>query len=392
MASVYDLIFGTLAQGNAGQAFALRDQRRRDAANEERRSRADRIDEALAQARLDALTFDLNQRKQGGRLADTLFPEVGPPADDSTARNAIGRTLLQGGDLGGAAKLFDGGGGQPDSPFGKLNPADYTPESLAAFARSGFRDYPALVPREGGGPEYRQVQGVDASGNPITQLIDTNTLPPGSGTVDNPVGITFRRGAPKPLPEAAQGDLSGALDALRALDTIEGGIGESGVVEGRVSKGQAALGFNERAIDFETARNNLKLAAQSLIKGIPSNFDVQTVINTLPDLTLPESVNRSRLEFTRQVTADLIRGKIAFYKGTGYNIPPLLVQRASALGVNVDDVAPVDVNESGQPTTDPFIYAQLRTAQEGEVVTIGGRNYRVVTPDPGGNPDLELVR
>jgi hypothetical protein len=219
----------------------------------------------------------------------------------------------------------------------------------------------------GSGPRWnpvRSVQGVDPeTGLPITQILDTSRG--GIGGVDAPTGITVQKSAFKPLPKDAQEGLSQALDAFKALEMMESGISESGRVEGLLSKGQAMVGMNQKAIEFETARANMKLAAQALIKGIPSNFDVETVINTLPDLGLPETVNRSRIDFSRELLENMVRRTVAFYKGTGHKIPGLVLREAHRYGVPLSDVSAW----SGTPgDDDPF-------GDLGQVVETDGKRY-----------------
>lgn len=165
--------------------------------------------------------------------------------------------------------------------------------------------------------------------------------------------------------------LSQAQQAARALKDIEKGIGETGVIEGRISKGQAALGFNKKAIDFETARNNLKLAAQAMIKGIPSNFDVQTVIDTLPDLTQAESVNRSRAKFTRQSLKDLTEGTIGYYKTLGFAIPEFAEDFARGLGVDPAKVQPWDGK------SDPFAKLIQRQTKPAQILKFDAQGNRI---------------
>lgn len=144
------------------------------------------------------------------------------------------------------------------------------------------------------------------------------------------------------LPAGPQDALTGALNMYRALDTIEQNISESGIGEGLVSKGQAALGFNDKAIAFDTAVNNLKVQAQAIIKGIPSNFDVQTFIATIPTLTAAEKTNKERIKQTRASVDQVVRDTISYYKGMRYNVPDYIVAAARQRGIDVGNVRPWD--------------------------------------------------
>lgn len=158
------------------------------------------------------------------------------------------------------------------------------------------------------------VQGVGPDGMP--QLY----MPSNTGQM-LPTGIQPPKPKPKALSPKVQEDLAGAQQMLMALDAIERNIDQSGLVQGLVSKGQAKLGMNQKAIEFETAKNNLKVLAQSLIKGVPSNMDIQTFIATLPDITAAEPVNYERLRFTKDSVRTLINDTINFYESQGQEIP-----------------------------------------------------------------------
>lgn len=142
------------------------------------------------------------------------------------------------------------------------------------------------------------------------------------------------------LPTAIQEDLNGAFDALRNLKVMDSSLSETGRFQGLISKGQVFFGANQKAIDFETARNNMKLAAQAIIKGIPSNFDVSTVIDTLPAMTLPENVNKSRVQESNKKLSNLIKNVIAYYKGTNTVIPKPIIEQARQYGINIDVISP----------------------------------------------------
>ena len=91
-----------------------------------------------------------------------------------------------------------------------------------------------------------------------------------------------------------------------------------------------------------------------MIKGIPSNFDVQTVLNTIPDLGLPSEVNKSRADFVDDVFKDLLKRAVGFYKGKGYDIPSEIITTATRLGVDFKSIKPIAEGE------DPFDGVQTK--------------------------------
>ena len=141
----------------------------------------------------------------------------------------------------------------------------------------------------------------------------------------------------QPIPETAQQDFTNSFAALDMLDTMEKTNHVTGW-NGALSWLESKAGFNKDAIDFEVAKNQFKLMAQSLIKGTPSNFDVETVIATLPSLFSTEAKNTARINQSRKLFKQLISDKIGYYKGTNKQIPPNIVNRAAELGIDVQNV------------------------------------------------------
>ena len=167
----------------------------------------------------------------------------------------------------------------------------------------------------------------------------------------------------KALPAEAQQSITSSVASLAALDTITKNIGKSGLFEGRVSQLGAWLGLDKKAIDFQTARDNLKVQAQAIIKGIPSNFDVETFIETLPDITKPQATNQSRAEFTRAVLKQLIADTISYYKYSGHRIPENIVTRAKQAGIDPDRIEPYNAVGSATAKSEALMAAgtQSRT-------------------------------
>ena len=117
----------------------------------------------------------------------------------------------------------------------------------------------------------------------------------------------------KPPPTEIQETISGALSTLNQLNIMESYISETGRVKGLWSKAGAWAGTNEDAIKFEAARNQYILSAQSIIKGIPSNYDVSTLKDTAAALWLPQETNRQRIKLSREITKNLLFNSVAFF-------------------------------------------------------------------------------
>ena len=150
---------------------------------------------------------------------------------------------------------------------------------------------------------------------------------------------------PKTSPQLPAQQLEGisqGINALKQLTVMERNISASGIGTGLLRKGTAALGVDPKAQQFEAAKKQMKLAAQAMIKGIPSNFDVQTVIDTLPDLSSAESNNKIRIELARDITKTILKNAIGYYLYNRVAIPPFMLQQAKALGVDMQNVRPWD--------------------------------------------------
>lgn len=138
----------------------------------------------------------------------------------------------------------------------------------------------------------------------------------------------------RPLPRDVQDDLTSSLGMKRSLDQIAAGLHKSGRITGNIEKAKIWAGIaSKEGMDFDTAQKNFRVAAQALIKGIPSNFDVQTFINTLPDLGLPEQTNTARYSFALETLKELVATKISYYKGLQYQIPDETMALAADLGI-----------------------------------------------------------
>ena len=178
----------------------------------------------------------------------------------------------------------------------------------------------------------------------------------------------------KALPEKAQNEFESGLRTLNSLKAMRDGLSKTGIIEGRWQKLKIAVGAGDpEAINFQTAVDNFRVDAQSLIKGIPSDFDVRTFINTLPDLKLPENVNDARMKWHEKNIHLLLALKIGYYKNLGYKVPPEIADIAAGYGVNVNDIKSLTAAEVKQKTGELKIDAIKNTASETK--TVRGKIY-----------------
>ena len=113
--------------------------------------------------------------------------------------------------------------------------------------------------------------------------------------------------------------IDGFKDLKMMADNYDVGIPFGGPIVRLASK----LGLNERATEFLTGKNGtLVTATSALIKGIPSDFDVQNLLNTLPGEGEGDLVNFARVKRLERVYSDIIKNYLAFYGGINYRVPP----------------------------------------------------------------------
>ncbi len=188
------------------------------------------------------------------------------------------------------------------------------------------------------------------TGQPLTYL-----TPHASAVQGRPgAAAVFPREAPKPLPQEAQTSMTGAVKIHRQLDIMEQNLKATGGLKGglgMVQSSKYSMGLlgspNKKLNEFLVARNSAMHEAQAVIKGVPTEFDIARFESTMPDPRLSPTVNRERLKTARQMADDLMLDKIAYFKGTGNQIPEHVARWAKDRGLNVDQIRPWD--QSGDP-------------------------------------------
>ena len=124
---------------------------------------------------------------------------------------------------------------------------------------------------------------------------------------------------PPNVVESVISAFDGFKDLKLMADNYDVGIPYGGWLVGITSK----LNLNPRATEFLTGKNGtLVTSTSALIKGIPSDFDVQNLLNTLPSEGEGDAVNFARVKRLERVYSDIIKNYLSFYGGINYRIPP----------------------------------------------------------------------
>jgi hypothetical protein len=180
--------------------------------------------------------------------------------------------------------------------------------------------------------------------NPRTNKFELTPIP-GGGEIGPKV--------PGPLPTAVQDNINGQINSWQMLNTMKKYVdGTPNVpVVGKGRQVAAWAGFDKEAQQFEAAWGQYRLSAQSMIKGIPSNYDVQTILDTLPEWGRSKSQNLERIEASRKIIQTLTKNTIAYYKHMNYPLPPEVMVQARAIGVDVKNIQPW--NGEGDPLAPP---------------------------------------
>ena len=84
----------------------------------------------------------------------------------------------------------------------------------------------------------------------------------------------------------------------------------------------SAFGLDRGATEFLTGQDGtLVSSSAALIKGIPSDFDVTNIKNTLPSISQGDSVNIIRAKRLQRMYNDIIKNTLAWHSGLGNRIP-----------------------------------------------------------------------
>lgn len=165
-------------------------------------------------------------------------------------------------------------------------------------------------------------------------------LPPGTTMADlmGPGALELRPN--QPLPEGRQEALLGAMNNLRYVaqqkDAVTKGV-KTGLAAGPFSWAKSYLGFENEA-QFRVAQEHANVAAQSLITGIPSNFDAERFERTQLGFSDHPTVLKEKAYWQEELSKQLIRTTVAYYKGSSVIIPPAIIDAARDLGVDPDSV------------------------------------------------------
>ncbi len=115
-----------------------------------------------------------------------------------------------------------------------------------------------------------------------------------------------------------------------------------------IAKMMATAGISDAAIDYNAALRQYILSAQSIVKGIPSNFDVQTVIATIGRLGQPHRMRMALLNYGNQLVRAALSYKAAKLDAQG-QLSPEERRSLEAQGIEIS-FTPWDKVQKAGPT------------------------------------------
>ena len=144
------------------------------------------------------------------------------------------------------------------------------------------------------------------------------------------------------IPMMSEKDITSVTEAianLKDLSVIFNNVDEAIPLLGKPAAFIAeTFGVNVGLIEFMTAKRGLEATAiEQLVSGVPSNFDAQRIIATLPQEGISPATNRIRIKRLKQIFSDLILNKIKYNVQLGKRVPADMVMLARELG-NVKEV------------------------------------------------------
>ena len=142
-----------------------------------------------------------------------------------------------------------------------------------------------------------------------------------------------------PMSAADIKSVSEAIQNLKDLSVIFNNVDEAIPLLGKPAAFIAeTFGVNLGLVEFMTAKKGLEATAiEQLVSGVPSNFDAQRIIATLPSEGISPATNKIRIKRLRGIFSDLILNKIKYNVQLGKRVPAEMVILARELG-NVKEV------------------------------------------------------
>ena len=215
---------------------------------------------------------DVLQKYQGQNLGDTaVLQKVASDLFAAGAPDAGIKTLAT---IKALAPEKDAG------PFGKVNPSDYTTESISAFQRTGGKDYSVLVPRpkEGEGTQFERIlETLPEEQRQPFRLSWLKKQTEGSGMPASLVPIALKEA------DSASSIAFGAQEVNSVLTDLQSGKLKLGLKENFANQLKTLSGSSDEGAraysKFNTALETLRNARLNLNVGVQTEGDAVRAMN-----------------------------------------------------------------------------------------------------------------
>ena len=215
---------------------------------------------------------DVLQKYQGQNLGDTaVLQKVASDLFAAGAPDAGIKTLAT---IKALAPEKDAG------PFGKVNPSDYTTDSIAAFQRTGGKDYSVLVPRpkEGEGTQFERIlETLPVEQRQAYRVSWLKKQTEGSGMPASLVPIALKEA------DAASSIAFGAQEVKSVLTDLQSGKLQLGLRENFQNQFKTFAGASDEGAraysKFNTALETLRNARLNLNVGVQTEGDAVRAMN-----------------------------------------------------------------------------------------------------------------
>ena len=215
---------------------------------------------------------DVLQKYQGQNLGDTaVLQKVASDLFAAGAPDAGIKTLAT---IKALAPEKDAG------PFGKVNPSDYTTESISAFQRTGGKDYSVLVPRpkEGEGTQFERIlETLPEEQRQPFRLSWLKKQTEGSGMPASLVPIALKEA------DSASSIAFGAQEVNSVLTDLQSGKLKLGLKENFANQLKTLSGSSDEGAraysKFNTALETLRNARLNLNVGMQTEGDAVRAMN-----------------------------------------------------------------------------------------------------------------
>ena len=135
-----------------------------------------------------------------------------------------------------------------------------------------------------------------------------------------------------PIPQPVQDSMNAAFTGFKDLKMMTDNIRVGSYITGNIRRLTSAFGIDPEATKFITGeKGTLVSSTAALIKGIPSDFDVQNLKATIPSIGQGDNTNIVRAKRLQRMYNDIIKNSLSWHAGQGYRIPKSIEVSARAL-------------------------------------------------------------